>query len=134
MSECAVRDCHEKIKARVWCSRHLQRFYRTGDPYGVRKTVVLGTLSDRLWLRVNKHPTCWLFEGSQSAAGYGQVGDGGRVFYAHRLAWEMMRGPIPDGMQVDHLCRTRNCVNPDHLELVTPLVNVQRAEAVRDAI
>ncbi len=46
---------------------------------------------------------------------------------AHRIAWEQAHGPIPEGLELDHLCRVRDCVNPDHLEPVTPSVNMERA-------
>ena len=55
--------------------------------------------------------------------GYGRAGSD----MAHRRAWEEAVGPIPDGMQIDHLCRTRDCINVDHLEVVTPWENVHRS-------
>jgi len=61
--------------------------------------------------------------------GYGRVNLGVRgagVALAHRVAWELTNGPIPDGHELDHLCRTRNCVNPGHLEPVTRAVNCAR--------
>lgn len=52
------------------------------------------------------------------------------TFYVHRVAWETLRGPIPDGMQLDHLCRQRACWNPDHLEPVSPRENVLRGVGI----
>jgi hypothetical protein len=125
---CAIEDCGKPVKARGWCSTHSQRYYRTGDPLGTKRWVITGSLEDRFWARVDKEPTCWLWRGSQSAAGYGQVGHDRKILYAHRLAYEMFRGPIPEGMEIDHLCRTHNCVNPDHLELVNRQTNAGRRE------
>lgn len=74
------------------------------------------------------HGACWLWTGSCDAAGYGQAFSRrrGTVTKAHRVIWEFCRGPIPAGLELDHLCRVRNCVNPDHLELVTHTENQRR--------
>ena len=78
---------------------------------------------------------CWLWLGS-IAGGYGRYGKGPGTTMAHRIAWEMEHGPIPDGLELDHLCRVRRCVNPSHLELVTHRENVLRGEgiAAREAV
>lgn len=75
---------------------------------------------------------CWLWTGAISDGGYGRFSmreeDGSYVLrQAHRVCWEFLVGPIPAGLQLDHVCRNRPCVNPDHLEPVTPRVNMQRA-------
>ena len=68
--------------------------------------------------------------------GYGQFWDGTRLVRAHRFAYEQIVGPIPDGLQLDHLCRVRSCVNPAHLEPVTCQVNLLRGTgaSARNAI
>lgn len=88
------------------------------------------TIEDRFWEKVNKTDTCWLWTAAQNGAGYGQlrVNRSSNV-YAHRFAYELLVGPIPEGLQLDHLCRVRNCCNPDHLEAVTPKVNTNRSTA-----
>jgi hypothetical protein len=68
---------------------------------------------------------CWPWVGAISRDGYGRLGRD----YAHRAAWEFHRGPIPLGWWIDHLCRNRVCVNPDHLEPVPPAVNILRGES-----
>ena len=70
---------------------------------------------------------CWIFTGARSSNGYGSISVSGRVASAHRAAYEILVGPIPAGLQLDHLCRVRNCCNPAHLEPVTPRENVRRA-------
>jgi len=89
------------------------------------------TMIGELWLRIEPEPNsgCWLFVGSQTSDGYGELKIARRPHYAHRLAYEAYRGPIPDGLEIDHLCRVRCCVNPWHLEVVTHLVNTLRSLA-----
>lgn len=70
---------------------------------------------------------CWLWQGPvHPKSGYGQVRKGRRLRYCHQWAWEHFRGPMPEGHEPDHLCRTPNCWNPDHLEAVTHAENVRR--------
>ena len=79
----------------------------------------------RLWERVVKTDTCWLWHGTTNE-GYGMILIGGRWRRAHRIAYEIKVGEIPSGLVLDHLCRVRNCVNPSHLEPVTVKENVLR--------
>lgn len=77
--------------------------------------------------KVSKDPTgCWLWTGSLDTPGYGTVGSDSRKWLAHRVAYRLFVGPIPDGLTIDHLCRVRHCVNPDHLEPVTNAENIRR--------
>ena len=73
------------------------------------------------WHRFVEGPTeCWLWTGHISSAGYGRISG---AAYTHRVTYELLRAEIPDGLQLDHLCRNRRCGNPWHLEPVTPRVN-----------
>lgn len=88
-------------------------------------------LKERVLHRIVPEPMsgCWLWDGSCDGQGYGEVRDGGVTFKAHRVVFEIFVGPIPEGMQLDHLCRNHACVNPfSHLEPVTPSVNFLRGE------
>lgn len=84
-------------------------------------------LADRVFAKVNREGAdgCWLWTGSTSS-GYGQIMDNYRNLRVHRVVYELTRGPIPVGLQLDHLCRVRHCVNPDHLEPVTNRENAIR--------
>lgn len=74
---------------------------------------------------------CLVWQAGKTTGGYGETWDGRRVLYAHRLAYERAHGPIPKGLQIDHLCRVRSCCNPEHLEAVTVAVNVRRGNAAK---
>lgn len=82
--------------------------------------------SEQFWSRVIKTTGCWEWTGSKTSGGYGNVRFQGRNVYAHRLAYTLHRGAIPDGLVIDHLCRNRSCVRPDHLEPVPIAVNTRR--------
>jgi hypothetical protein len=91
--------------------------------------VVNSSLPARFWSKVEKTETCWLWTGARNSTGYGSYWHDARVQTSHRVAYETFVGPVHAGLQLDHLCRIRNCVNPDHLEPVTPQENVRRGEA-----
>lgn len=78
-------------------------------------------LPERFWDKVCVDPAsrCWVWQGSLVQKGYGMSTLDGRRTRAHRVAYIVLIGPIPDGLVLDHLCRNRACVNPDHLEPVT---------------
>ena len=96
---------------------------------------------ERFWSKVEKTDTCWLWVGNIQASGYGQFWLKEGPSYAHRFAYELLVGPIPEDKQLDHLCHTnsdcrggtsclhRRCVNPDHLEAVTAKTNVLRGRS-----
>jgi hypothetical protein len=69
---------------------------------------------------------CWLWTASRDWGGYARLGVNGKASKAHRWAYEHFVGPIPPGLELDHLCRVRHCVNPAHLEPVTRRENVRR--------
>lgn len=99
--------------------------------------------AERLWAKVDKAgpiPThaphlgpCWLWTGKKDENGYGRLAVGslidgtrGKHVRVHRVAYESAKGPIPEGLVIDHLCRVHACVRPDHLEAVTHAENVMR--------
>lgn len=92
--------------------------------------------AERFWAKVEKTPGCWLWRGSHNMRGYSTFHvEAGRSepkkVLAHRYAYELLVGPIPDGLQIDHVCRNKGCVNPEHLEPVTPSENMRRGYEAR---
>ena len=85
------------------------------------------TVSDRFWAKVRKGDLCWEWTAAKST-GAGVFRLNGANVLAHRFAYEQLVGPIPTGLVLDHLCRNRACVRPDHLEPVTIGENVMRGE------
>lgn len=92
-------------------------------------------LPPNFWVKVIPEPNsgCWLWLAAVDWDGYGQFWDKEKRLNkrSHRFAYEVEFGEIPDGLQIDHLCRTRNCCNPLHLEAVTPKVNTLRGESIQ---
>ena len=72
---------------------------------------------------------CWQWTAALERGGYGSYYHDGRMQRAHRVAYQLLVGVIPDGLQIDHLCRVRSCVNPEHMEPVTSAENVRRGSA-----
>lgn len=83
------------------------------------------TEAERFWRRVDKSADCWQWTGATKPDGYGMFSKeftkatGRKMITAHRYAWEVTNGPVPEGLFTDHLCHNRGCVNPFHLRLVT---------------
>lgn len=85
---------------------------------------------DRLMAGRHIDPSgCWLWAKGLSTEGYGRIPIERRATYVHRAAYELLVGPIPEGHQIDHLCRVRRCFNPEHLEAVTQTENIRRGNS-----
>lgn len=83
----------------------------------------------RFLAKINQTETCWLWTAATQSRGYGCFGVGGRVLLAHRVSYETFVGPIPEGLTIDHTCRNKLCVRPDHLQAVTNQQNNWRRGA-----
>lgn len=87
-------------------------------------------IEDRWWKKVDvRADGCWEWMGSRDRQGYGRISVQRIGRLAHRVGYEMLVGPVPSGLELDHLCRVRCCVNPQHLEPVTHAENVRRGMA-----
>lgn len=85
------------------------------------------TKIDRFWSKVEKTSSCWIWKGNVGSNGYGQFGYNYKVVSSHRLAYQLTKGEIPEGMELDHLCKNTLCVNPEHLEIVNRRENTLRS-------
>lgn len=93
---------------------------------GFRPNTFAESLHD-MWQLVRVLPSgCWQWRGGRTEAGYAHLWILGKMHYVHQIMYELYKGPIPSGLEPDHTCRRRWCVNPDHLEAVTHQVNNQR--------
>jgi hypothetical protein len=89
----------------------------------------MGSVMDRLLAKTEINPNgCWEWQGQTNHLGYGVIWDGAKMEKVHRITYRVLKSPIPKGKQLDHLCRVRHCVNPDHLEAVTRRENILRGD------
>ena len=86
----------------------------------------------RVMDKVEKTNDCWLYNGNLNPFGYGRVKSGGGDVMVHRVSYEHFVSKLPKGLEIDHLCSVRNCVNPEHLEAVTHKVNVWRGKVTKN--
>lgn len=85
---------------------------------------------DRFLAKIEITEECWLWTASCDGTGYGKISINGRLVPAHRASYELFIGPIPEGLDLDHLCRVHRCVRPEHLEPVTRRENLIRGETI----
>jgi hypothetical protein len=125
-NRCTVARCDKDILAKGFCNTHYARWRRGNDPHIPSRKEM--TFEERLFSSFHVGD-CWQWTRHINKNGYGRTQYRGRTIAAHRAVWLTLVGPIPDGLELDHLCRNRACVNPDHLQPVTTQVNVHRSES-----
>ena len=133
---CSVESCGLPHYGRGLCAPHWKRWSRHGDPLGGSFRRGL-PLKDRFWQNVDTNGPvpehrpglgpCWLWGGTLTESGYGRFRIKGGRIRAHHFTV----GKPPRRLEWDHLCRVRNCVRPDHLELVTHAENMARTKSAR---
>lgn len=130
---CSFDGCNRPHRAKGYCQKHYRRYHLYGDPTVTR--YIMDDEPRRWWSKIDVSGDCWEWTPPVGNHGYGEFARQGerRTVLAHRYAYELLVGPIPDGLEIDHLCRNKACVNPDHLEPVTKSENARRAALARFA-
>lgn len=126
---CNIEGCYRKATSKGWCDVHDMRLRKHGSFDVVKTAWDTRPRGEVLfWAKVDKNGPngCWLWLGKLSKKGYGGYSYNSKHSSPHRYSYELHKGAIPEGLTVDHLCRVRHCVNPDHLEVVTNEENVLR--------
>lgn len=121
---CTVDECDKAQHSHGYCRNHARRWKRWGDP-NVRRP--LKTLEQRFWPKVQVTSAgCWEWQGSKDKLGYPRFADDSNtVRMAYRVWWEHNYGPVPEGLELDHICHNHSCVNLDHLRLATSRQNTE---------
>lgn len=128
MKECSITGCEKAARARGWCSAHYGRWRVHGDPLNAGAYQLYTDPAEAFLARTEPivgDPGCLIWTGATNQHGHARMGIGGRTVYVHRYAWERSRGPIPEGVVIDHECWNRTCVNVEHLRLATQQQNMQ---------
>lgn len=121
---CSVDGCDRDSCTRGWCDMHYRRWKNNGDPNESRR--ILGDDVARFWSKVDKTETCWNWtDAIASNDGYGQIYFGGQYQRSHRVSYQINVGRIPEGLDIDHMCHNRACVNPEHLRTATNKQNTE---------
>jgi hypothetical protein len=137
---CQIKGCDRPHNAQAFCRLHHERWLKHGHPLKTLAQISPEKLlKDRFYSNVSlpNEDGCMLWTGTlvpKKGKGYGVFSFAGIRVYAHRLAYELLVGPIPEGLQIDHVkawgCRSTACCNPDHLEPVTQEENLRRSDGI----
>lgn len=122
MSTCKEQGCEKRAHARGLCDTHYRRLRR-----GPAKRPINRPVAERFWEKVSRgnESECWEWQAYKDGEGYGRFYTKDGKKKAHRAAYELEIGEIPEGAVIDHRCGNRSCVNPAHLRLATQLANAQ---------
>ena len=117
---CSFDGCHKAVHAHRLCGGHYSQLLG-GRALQALRPLATGSVSERVDAYTDRSGDCWLWTGGKTRSGYGRINIDGAMRMAHRVAFELANGPIPEGKTVDHRCHTLLCVRPDHLQLATPM-------------
>lgn len=132
MNECTIDGCPKPILYKGLCQTHYHRVRVYGDPHVFKKIHHPGSEVDRFWAKVERGPGCWLWKAATQNGGYGRFFTSSNgMQMAYRYAYEITKGAIPEGAQLDHMCHQPSCVNPDHLRPVTSKQNNENQSGIR---
>lgn len=126
---CEVPKCARRHFGHGMCLMHYKRWRKYGDPMITKRDMSL-TMKERFWAKVDKNGPngCWIWTASRDDYGYGQFRGMAHGNGAHRYSWELVNGPIPEGLVIDHfVCENPPCVNPAHMIVTTNRHNVTRS-------
>lgn len=127
MKTCTIEGCGSRHEARGYCVKHYNRLRKHGSTADPRPTQ-----AQRFWAKVQQGEGCWEWLAGKNAYGYGRIQFGTLrdpdIQFAHRVAYEYVKGPIPEEKFVDHICGNRGCVNPGHLRIVTSKQNSENLQ------
>ena len=118
---CTEEGCDESVFARRLCHLHYARHWKAANA-----ARPMEAYAELFWAKVDKGDGlgCWWWRATRSPEGYGKYTFKGRTKFAHRMAYELAHGPVPDGMHLHHRCQHPLCVRPDHLEVLEPSVHL----------
>lgn len=122
MRLCTIEGCSKRHEAKGLCPMHRRRLRVSGTTDAPH----IPTVEERFWKKVDKTASCWNWTAAKNYLGYGSFSTGtSQSCQAHRYSYELAKGPIPEGLVIDHKCHNPSCVNPDHLRAVTQKQNME---------
>ncbi len=124
---CTVRECGGRTVGRGYCRKHYNRWHKHGDPEVTKRRPQGMTLADAFeyFGYTESEAGCHNWNGYTSHSGYAAIRWDYTYLYTHRVAYELANGSIPEGLEVDHICHNKRCVNPAHLRAVTRKQNIE---------
>lgn len=126
MKTCSIDGCEKKHDSRGFCKVHAMRSRRSEIPAGTPLDQLRSpALEERFWAKVVKSEGCWNWAAAKVHNGYGVFTLPDQQQVAHKVAYRLCVGEVPEGYELDHACHNKSCVNPDHLRVVTRKQNIE---------